>query len=265
MRTTVKLGPRLASVASFVPAGAKLGDIGTDHAYLPIALIEADQIKMAIGVDVHEGPFQSALSAVKSRHLEANIDVRFGDGLCPIKPGEVNTLTIAGMGGKTMLDILLSHPDVLESVTNLILQPQGAEGTLRLALLERGWHLKAECLAGEDNRIYSVIVFSRQEGWDSSELKKTVDVWSCRLNHIRVREGIESKEFKSLVQRLVWYFGPFILECRTNLLMDYLDEHRETLLRRVIQMKKSHSLEIETKIREVSNELVLVEGLRIWQ
>lgn len=267
MTISVSLGPRLQTVASFVPEGGKLGDIGTDHAYLPIALYETHQILKAVAVDVHEGPYQSALTAVKGRHLEAVIDVRFGDGLIPLEPGEVNVLTLAGMGGRTMLDILSARPDVLNFVADLIVQPQGGEGAVRSALLEGGWRLKAERLVEEEDRIYIVMAYSKEEGWDIAELLKKEQVWNQRLRPL-LENGIilaAETEFSSLVHRLVWHFGPLVLEERTDLLRGLLNEYSGMLTRRVEQMKKSNSTEIMAKIREVSDELALVEGLRTWQ
>jgi len=264
MSLSVTIGPRLQTVASFVPNGASLGDIGTDHAYLPITLYETQRISKAVAIDVHEGPYQSALVAVKARHLEAVIDVRFGDGLMPIESGEVNVLTLAGMGGKTMLDILSARPDVLESVHDLILQPQGAERAVRLALLGDGWRLKAERLVEEDDRIYVVMAYSKDDGWDSAELQTIERKWSQRLHHLLENWSILETEFQSLVQKLVWHFGPLILEERTDLLTRYMNEYTSMLARRMEQMEKSHNTEIMAKIREVSEELALVEGLRIW-
>lgn len=265
MTVSVILGPRLQTVASFVPEGAKLGDIGTDHAYLPIALYEAGRILKAVGVDVHEGPYQSALTAVKSRHLEDVIDVRFGDGLMPLEPKEVNVLTLAGMGGRTMLDILSARPGVLKTVTDLIVQPQGAEGAVRLALLDGGWRLKAERLVEEEKRIYVVMAYSKEEGWDGAELLKKEHKWSQRLQPLLEKGSILETSFPSLVHKLVWHFGPLALEERTDLLRAHLNEYSGMLSRRMEQMKKSNSAEIEAKIREVFDELALVEGLRIWQ
>lgn len=265
MTLSVILGPRLQTVASFVPNGANLGDIGTDHAYLPIALYETQRISKAVAIDVHEGPYQSALTAVEARHLEAVIDVRFGDGLMPLESGEVNVLTLAGMGGRTMLDILSARPDVLESVHDLIMQPQGAERVVRLALLGDGWRLKAEKLVEEDNRIYVVMAYSKDDGWDGAELKTIERNWTQRLHPLLENGSILAAEFQSLVQKLVWHFGPLVLEERTDLLTRYMNEYRSMLARRMEQMKKSNNTEIMAKIREVSEELALVEGLRIWQ
>jgi len=265
MTLSVTLGPRLQTVAGFVPKGANLGDIGTDHAYLPIALYEAQRISGAVAIDVHEGPYQSALTAVKARHLEAVIDVRFGDGLMPLRSGEVNVLTLAGMGGRTMLDILVARPDVLESVQDLILQPQGAESAVRLALLGDGWRLKAERLVEEDDRIYVVMAYSKDVGWDGAELQAIEGNWTQRLRPLLENGSILVTEFQSLVRKLVWHFGPLVLEERTDLLTRYMNEYRSMLAKRLEQMKKSNNTEIMDKIREVSVELALLEGLRIWQ
>ncbi|HWQ40926.1 MAG TPA: class I SAM-dependent methyltransferase [Desulfosporosinus sp.] len=265
MTVSITLGLRLQTVASFVPEGTILGDIGTDHAYLPIALYESHRISKAVAVDVHEGPYQSALAAVKGRNLEAVIDVRFGDGLMPLKPGEVNVLTLAGMGGKTMLDILCARPDVLNSVADLIVQPQGGEGAVRLALLDGGWRLKAERLVEEEDRKYVVMAFSKVDGWGVAGLLKIEQEWNQRLQPLVENGSILAARFESLVHRLVWHFGPLVLDERTDLLSGYLDEYSGMLLKRMEQMKKSNSIEIGVKIREVSEELTLVEGLRIWQ
>lgn len=265
MTLSIRIGPRLQTVASFVPKGANLGDIGTDHAYLPIALYETQWISRAVAIDVHEGPYQSALTAVKARHLEAVIDVRLGDGLMPLESGEVNVLTLAGMGGRTMLDILSIRPDVLESVQDLIVQPQGAERAVRLALLRDGWRLKDERLVEEDDRIYVVMAFSKNKGWDGAELETLERKWTQRLYPLLENGSSLVAEFESLVQKLVWHFGPLVLEERTDLLTRYINEYRSMLAKRMEQMKKSSNTEIMEKIRAVAEELALVEGLRIWQ
>ena len=265
MTLSVTIGPRLQRVAEFVPKGASLGDIGTDHAYLPIALYETQRISKAVAIDVHEGPYQSALAAVKVRHLEAVIDVRFGDGLMPLKSGEVDVLTLAGMGGKTMLDILSVRPDVLESVHHLILQPQGSERSVRLALLGNGWLLKAERLVEEDDRIYGVMAYSKDDGWDRAKLQTIERQWTERLHPLVDKENLLEAQFLGVVQKLVWHFGPLVLEERTDLLTRYMNEYRNMLIKRMEQMKKSQSPEIMAKIREVSEESTLVEGLIQWQ
>lgn len=264
MTLSVTLGPRLQTVASFVPQGARLGDIGTDHAYLPIFLYETQRIAKAVAVDVHEGPFQSALSAVKGRKLEADIDVRLGDGLMPLKGGEVNVLTLAGMGGRTMLDIFSARPDILTDVSDLIVQPQGAEGAVRLELLEEGWRLKAEQLVEEEGRIYVVMAFSKDAGRKKAELLEFEEAWIQRLHPLLEKEKLLETEYQALVHKLVWDFGPLVLEEGQSLLTKLFNEYSDRLLRQKKQMEKSKSPEVISKIRDVSCKVSLVEGLRQW-
>lgn len=265
MSIPLPIGPRLQTVAAFVPANARLGDIGTDHAYLPIALCETRQIAKAVAIDVHAGPYQSALNAVKAHRLEAVIDVRLGDGLKPLAPGEVDVLTLAGMGGRTMLDILSARPDVLESVQDLILQPQGAEEAVRLTLLDNGWRLKAEKLVREDNRIYVVMAYSKYAGWNKAELQTLENRWMQRLHPILEDGNHLTAEFPNLVGKLVWHFGPLVLEERTDLLKCYINDYKSVLARKIEQMKKSNNPEIIAKVKQVSIELAVAEGLQIWQ
>lgn len=265
MALPITLGPRLQAVASFVPEGAKLGDIGTDHAYLPIALYEAQRIIRAVAIDVHEGPYQSAMAAVKGRHLEDVIEVRLGNGLMPLKFGEVNVLTLAGMGGRTMLDILADRPEILNSVTDLIVQPQGAEGSVRLTLLNKGWRLKEESLVQEEDRLYVVMAYSRKIGWDKTGLQKKEGEWNKRLQSVKEKGIIPAAEFSGLVHKLVWHFGPLVLENRSGLLYSCLNEYKSMLARRLEQMRKSENIEVEAKIQEVCAELSLVEGMYTCQ
>jgi tRNA (adenine22-N1)-methyltransferase len=134
-----------------------------------------------------------------------------------------------------------------------------------LALLGDGWRLKAERLVEEDNRIYVVMAYSKDDGWDGAELKTIECNWTQRLHPLLENGSILAAEFQSLVQKLVWHFGPLVLEERTDLLTRYINVYRSMLARRMEQMKKSNNSEIMAKIREVSEELALVEGLRIWQ
>lgn len=265
MSLAVTLEPRLQAVAAFVPKAANLGDIGTDHAYLPIALYEAGQIAGAVAVDVHEGPYQSALASVKRHNLTAAIEVRLGDGLTPLKPGEVNALTMAGMGGRTMLDILAARPDVLEYVNDLILQPQNGERNLRLTLLEQGWRLKAEKLVAEGERVYVVLAWARDCGWDKEGLQTFANGWLGCLAPLRDEERIREAQFASIIQKLVWHFGPLILAEPTELLTRRIIEYAGRLERQRKQMQKSNKIEISAKLKALDEELAVVEGLQRWR
>ena len=103
----IELGERLTKVASFVPKDSKVCDVGSDHAYLPVYLIQNNQITSAIAGEVVEGPLLSAKQTVRDYRMEDRIEVRFGDGLQILsKEDEITAVTICGMGGELISRIL---------------------------------------------------------------------------------------------------------------------------------------------------------------
>lgn len=266
MSLSVNLGPRLQLVASYVPKASLLGDIGTDHAYLPIYLWEKKGLRHAVAVDVHEGPYISARSAIQSRRLESVIDVRFGDGLKPVHPGEVDTLTLAGMGGNTMLEIFDARPEVMAQVRTLILQPQGAEGKVRLKLLQAGWKLKEEQLVEEEGRIYVVMNYSREEGLTLEGVQEKVQHWFGQLGGSQAvleepEQGNEQIRHE-LLAKWVLELGPLVLEHPVPELRVLLEDHIQTIARATHEMKKSRDLEVQERIRRHSLTRTLLEEMK---
>lgn len=153
----MKLGARLKALADFVPQGSKVADIGTDHAYLPIFLLENQIVLQAIACDVNEGPYQMAKKAIAAAGFSGQIDLRLGNGLMPLSVGEVDVVTIAGMGGGLMQELLQQSLAVVEQLHGVILQPMNASAQLRRWLYEHQWHIEAETLVIEDGRLYEVI------------------------------------------------------------------------------------------------------------
>ncbi|MFC0216308.1 tRNA (adenine(22)-N(1))-methyltransferase TrmK [Paenibacillus chartarius] len=157
----IKLSNRLQQIADLVPKGAKLADIGSDHALLPSYLAERGMIAFAVAGEVNEGPFQAAVKQVREAGLTGRIEVRLGDGLSVLKPEEVDCITIAGMGGALIVSILTAGLDKLAGVRTLVLQPNVGEDTVRRWLLEHGWFLAKEHILEEDGKIYEVLTALR--------------------------------------------------------------------------------------------------------
>ena len=97
---TVELTPRLRSVAELVPRGARFADVGTDHAYLPVWLLQQGRITGAVASDLRPGPLERARGTAEKYGLTGRMDFRLCDGLSGIQPDEVNTIAMAGMGGE---------------------------------------------------------------------------------------------------------------------------------------------------------------------
>ena len=153
----MRLDDRLAAVAALVPHGAHVADVGTDHAYLAISLVEGGVAETVIATDKNEGPCAAARRTLSAAGLAHRVQVRLGDGLAPLSSGEVDTVCIAGMGGGLMAAILAAGPDVLSRVSRLVLQPMNDAARLRRWLYENGWHIAEESLAMEDGRLYEII------------------------------------------------------------------------------------------------------------
>ncbi|WP_404329304.1 tRNA (adenine(22)-N(1))-methyltransferase [Mesobacillus maritimus] len=155
---TDKLSDRLATVANYIPKGSRIADIGSDHAYLPCHMVKKGAVRYAIAGEVAEGPYQSALKQVQLEGLTESIVVRKGDGLEVIEAGEVECITIAGMGGTLITSILEAGKDKLVNVERLILQPNVGAHAIRRWLSEHHWKLVSESILKEDGKIYEVLV-----------------------------------------------------------------------------------------------------------
>ena len=153
----MRLSDRLQTIANFIPKNTIVGDIGTDHGYIPIYLIENEISKKVIATDISKNSLDKIINSVKGTKYEKDIDMRLGDGLDPIKPFEVDTVVIAGMGGLLIRDILDKDKDKRDSITNFILQPNIATEELRKYLYENNFEIVDEKLVKEDGKFYEVI------------------------------------------------------------------------------------------------------------
>lgn len=158
----LKLDNRLQKIADLVPAGAKLADIGTDHAYLPAALLLAKKISFAVAGDVAAEPCQVAKTTLAMYGLTKQSQVRQGDGLQVLTPGECDCLVLAGMGGGTIVDILIASPQVAQTAERLILQPMQGANLLRQFLCINGYEFIDEELVEDGKYLYEIMVVKWQ-------------------------------------------------------------------------------------------------------
>jgi len=156
------LSMRLERVAAHVPADARLADIGSDHGYLPVALMRRGAIATAVAGEVALTPFHAAERTVRENDLEQRISVRLANGLAAIAPGDgITAISICGMGGETIRDILDNGKAHLNGQERLILQPNGGEQPLRQWLMENGYSILCEELLRENRFDYEIIVSER--------------------------------------------------------------------------------------------------------
>lgn len=154
---TITLSPRLAAVAEAVPPGARLIDVGTDHAMLPVYLAQTGRVAHAYASDIRPGPLTAARSLVDRSGAGNLIDLRLTDGLLGFTRSDGDTVTITGMGGETMTAILSAAPWVRDDVL-LILAPQSKPDVLRLFLAEHGFAVTRESLVRDAGRLYPLLL-----------------------------------------------------------------------------------------------------------
>ena len=227
-----KLSKRLENVASYIPKGSVLADIGSDHAYLPCYAVKEGIVQKAIAGEVVEGPFQSALNQVSESNLEDYISVRKGNGLEVISPGEVTAITICGMGGSLITSILENGKSKLSGNETLILQPNIGAQFIRKWLIAEGWVLKTEEILEEDGKIYEILV---------------------------AEKGEPLKAYQGLPYEAAELMGPFLLKEKNAVFMKKWTMELKHWNRILQQIESSENERTQEKKEEIQKSIDLVE------
>ncbi|MBJ2286301.1 tRNA (adenine(22)-N(1))-methyltransferase TrmK [Pseudomonas sp. MF6755] len=220
------LSMRLERVATHVPAGARLADIGSDHAYLPVALMRRGVIAAAVAGEVATTPFHAARRTVDDNGLAQHITVRLADGLAAIEVAdEISAISLCGMGGETIRGILDCGKAHLNGGERLILQPNGGEQPLRQWLMENDYQILHEELLRENRFYYEIIVAERAEAvtYSAEQLyfgplqmqARSPDFlakWQRMLRQKRktlasleqARQAVPTQKVQEIVQQVTW-------------------------------------------------------------
>jgi tRNA (adenine22-N1)-methyltransferase len=232
---TDKLSERLETVAKYVPKDSKLADIGSDHAYLPSYLVKNGVITYGVAGEVAKGPFQSAEKNVRAEGLTDMISVRMGDGLEVIQPGDVDCITIAGMGGSLIATILENGKEKLSTIKRLVLQPNLNAIAIRKWLIDNHWELIAEEIIEEDSKIYEILV---------------------------AEKGEPLKPYRNVNLETGLLVGPFLLQRKENVFKKKWSLEIKNWKRIYEQLESAApSVETEEKKQEVSEKITLVKGV----
>ncbi len=186
-----KLNKRLKCASSFVEKGARVADIGCDHAYLPIYLIKENMAKEVIACDINEGPCDTARENIRQNGLDGVIKVKRTDGLKGLEEFAPDNIVICGMGGDLIYRIVSESEYTREKRPLLILQPMTKVSELRSSILESGYNIEKEALVYDD-RLYEIIVCrydGKKRQWSDTELltgkyMKKDEVYINHLNKI---------------------------------------------------------------------------------
>lgn len=167
----LKISDRLATVARLIPKGAHMVDIGTDHGYVPIWLLQNGWISSAIAMDVNKGPLARAKENRDRYGFTEVMDLRLSNGFEKLKPGEGDSVLIAGMGGPLMIRIIEEGRENASSIQTWVLQPQSEIPSVRRYLHEHHFIIEDEIMLKDDGKYYMAMkaVPGEAEGWTDLE------------------------------------------------------------------------------------------------
>lgn len=198
----MQLSKRLQAVADMVTSGNRVADIGCDHAYIAIYLLMNRISPSVVAMDINQGPLDRAKENIVKYGVEDKISIRKSDGLMKLNTGEVDTILIAGMGGRLMIQILASRMNVVSAAKELVLQPQSEIYFVRKTLKEWGFHIINENMLKDDGKYYVVM--------------------KVRINSL----GEDDKEYRLSKPEHI-YFGKLLLEERNPVLLEHLQSERQ--------------------------------------
>lgn len=233
MGTKITLSARMEAVARMVTPGNRVCDVGCDHGYVSLYLVQQEIAPCVIAMDVGTGPLDRAREHVQEAGMQQYINLRLSDGLSAYRPGEADSLILAGMGGKLMRRILEREREKTDSFKELILQPQSQIREFRAFLREAGYFITDENMILEDEKFYPVIR--------------------------AVLEKQPSRHQEKIELLLEDSFGPRLLSEKHPVLQLFLKrewEKADVLKRQLVGAKASHRA--GRRIEELTKEMELI-------
>lgn len=233
----LELSKRMKALVDMVSSGNIVCDVGCDHGFVSIYLVQNKICPRAIAMDVRSGPLSRAKMNIDMFSLNEYIETRLSNGLEEIKPGEAQTCICAGMGGKLMMQILMEGKDKLITLKELVLQPQSDISIFRRFLREEGFQIVDEDMVVEEGKYYPIMKAVYQgETNNTSEIDVIYDE-----------------------------FGEILLKKKHLVLKEYLNFVQKNLMSIQMQLQQHASEKSEMRLQEIQTELELVtKALGYW-
>lgn len=233
----MQLSDRLKRVVDFVPHCTSVADIGTDHGYVPIALVKSGIAQKVYAMDIKRGPLERAREHIAKEGLQNQIETRLSNGLEKLEKGEAQTIVIAGMGGELMVKILDNGKEVLEEVKTLVLSPHSEIEIVRRYLIENGYEIVREEMLLDAGKYYTIM-----------QAEKALFGWN------------KGNEYS---QDFYYQYGKLLIEKKDLVLQEFLKQKEakyQAILNSLEQQGKSEGH--KARISEVREELSEMKQIR---
>lgn len=286
MNNIINISERLKCVAGLVNKGARVADIGTDHAYLPIYLVQNEISNKVYACDVRKEPLRRAKLHIDEYGLSDKITTQLCDGLKGINKGDVDTVTICGMGGKLMKNILKAGIDKLGDNTQLVLSAQSELRDFRKYLLETGIDIKSEHMLLEDGKYYFIFdcVYNTQDEYylnvtniqQNNIYENAAAAGDIHNNNIHNndshkedydKEDNDKKKITAYAEEELRY-GRYLLDNKSEVLYEYLNKELTSCnnIRNNLLNNKEQSISIKSRIHAIDEDIAVInKALGRWK
>lgn len=276
MNNIINISERLKYVASLVNKGARVADIGTDHAYLPIYLVQNGISNKVYACDVRKEPLRRAKLHIDEYGLSDKITTQLCDGLKGINKGDVDTVTICGMGGKLMKNILKAGIDKLGDDTQLVLSAQSELRDFRKYLLEAGIYIKSEHMLLEDGKYYFIFdcVYNTQDEYylnvtniQQNNIFENEAAAGDIHNNDSHKEDNDKKKITAYAEEELRY-GRYLLDNKSEVLYEYLNKELTSCnnIRNNLLNNNEQSISIKSRIHAIDDDIAVInKALGRWK
>ena len=223
----MELSKRLQAVADLISEGLVVADVGTDHGYIPIYLIQTEKTPKAFAMDVNKGPLLRAKEHIAEQGLEACIETRLSDGVRALQKGECECVVVAGMGGALTIKIMEEGKEIFRSLKEFVLQPQSELHKVRAYLYQNAYSIVEENMVLDDGKFYPMF---------------------------RVING-QSQEYHDIEL----CYGKLLLEQKDAVLKTFLEKEKAVKKLILSNLEQSFGEHIETRRKEIQEELEGIE------
>lgn len=217
----MELSGRMEAVARLVPAGHIAADVGCDHGFVSIYLIQKGICPHVYAADVRPGPLGRAKEHIAQFGLEKRITAVLSDGLRQVPVGRdrgAEVMIAAGMGGKLTIRILSDVPEKTAELTAVVLEPQSEVWLVRRFLREKGFVITAEDFVREEGKYYPVIQAFNTAGGRNRAAAEEAGRRMALLKERMKAAGLEEGEIEEAFDR----FGPMLISAKSAVLLSFL-------------------------------------------
>ncbi len=229
----MELSKRLQAVADLVSESQVVADVGTDHGYIPIYLLETGKCEKAIAMDINKGPLLRAKEHIAEHDLHDKIEVKLSDGVKALAVGECDCVVVAGMGGALAVKIMAEGQTVFKNLKEFVLQPQSELAKVRQYLYENEYCVVEEDIVLEDGKFYPMM---------------------------KVKNGVSEPYSREELR-----YGKGLLMQRHPILKQFLEKEVQTKEMILNNLESESGAHIESRKKELQEELFLAkEALKVY-